>query len=173
MATFDGKRVSGPWRTVLGFARDSGVNFRLNSGQRTMSEQWALYRAYQNGTGNLAAFPSPTAPHIRVGRADHALDVQQDGTGGRARLQTFLSARGLNTALTVPGENWHIEATSLRRLLLVAYRVDSLLKHRRRLASRRVKRDRERKGTARYRRYDRLVESSLDAIKLRKRQLHL
>lgn len=172
MGYFDGNRVSGPWRVILTFARNEGVDFHLNSGRRTLAEQWKLYRAYQAG-GTLAAYPSPTAPHIRVGRPDHALDVQQDGTGGRARLQKFLAARGLTTSLTVPGEDWHIEADSIRALFTVAYRISSLLKHRDRLASRRSKRARHDHGSAAWRRYDRLCEQSLKAIALRKHQLHL
>lgn len=173
---FDGKKVSGRWFTLLHAARDHGVRFRLNSGRRSIAEQWRLWWASKRG-GPLAAYPSPTAPHIRVGRPDHALDVQQDddGTsaaGGRERLQEWLRRRGLQTSLTVAGENWHIEADSLRRLILISWRFDSLAKHRRRLASRRRKREKARTPGA-WRRYDRLVNESLDSIKLRKQQLHL
>ena len=111
MATkrFDGKRVSGAWLIVLREARRRGVVFRLSSGRRTMREQWVLYNAMRRGSGVLAAFPSPIAPHIRVGRCDHALDVNALD-GGEARLQSWLRKNGVSAKNTVAGEPWHLEA---------------------------------------------------------------
>lgn len=113
---FDGKRVSDEWDTILTAARRAGVDFHLNSGRRTMAEQWFLWNHRgQPGFASLVAFPSPTAPHIRVGRIDHAIDVQ---TGGEDRLQTWLRSRGVRAVNNVTGEPWHLEApaSQLRRL---------------------------------------------------------
>jgi lysozyme len=65
----------------------------------------------------LTAFPSPTAPHIRVGRVDHALDVNALD-GGENRLQAWLSKHGVLSTNPVAGEPWHLEASAgdLRRL---------------------------------------------------------
>lgn len=113
---FDGKPVSAEWHVVLSAARADGVRFRLNSGQRTMAQQRALYATYLAG-GTLAAVPSANAPHIRVGRADHAIDVSAID-GGAARLAHWLRSQGAAARFTVPGEPWHIEvpAGDLRRL---------------------------------------------------------
>jgi hypothetical protein len=85
-----------------------------------MAEQAALVRqkgvwSPTNRTG--AARPSPTAPHIRVGRIDHAIDVRFTD-GGEARLQRWLERQGVRVRNPVPGEPWHMEvaAEDLRRL---------------------------------------------------------
>src|SRR5215207_5152933 len=76
-----GKRVSRRWNRVLRAADRAGVKFHLTSGHRTMREQWALYNQNMQSPGvpkpgrPLTAFPSPNAPHIRIGRAAHALDI--------------------------------------------------------------------------------------------------
>lgn len=105
--TFQGKRVSAQWHAVLTEATRH-VRFRLNSGQRTMAEQRELYRLYKSGRGNLAAFPSPVAPHIRVGREDHAIDVDALD-GGETRLQRWLEQQGARMSNPVRGEAWHME----------------------------------------------------------------
>lgn len=126
MRRFDGKRVSRRWHRVLTAARKAGVKFTLNSGRRTMREQWALFRQNMRWTGSgwvpkpnrpVTAYPSPTAPHIRVGRQDHALDVNSVD-GGEARLQAWLERHGAHPTNPVPGEAWHLElpARELRRL---------------------------------------------------------
>jgi hypothetical protein len=81
-----------------------------------MAEQWVLYRAYQRG-GTLAAFPSPNAPHIRVGRQAHAIDVNSLD-GGENRLQAWLRHQGVRAENTVAGESWHLEVpeADLKRL---------------------------------------------------------
>jgi len=112
MGSFQGKRVSGDWEVVLEAAWEDGVRFQLNSGQRTLQEQQVLYDKMLNGTGNLAARPSRDAPHIRVGRDAHALDVDSFAyRGGENRLQAWLKKQGTNPRNTVPGESWHLEIT--------------------------------------------------------------
>jgi hypothetical protein len=116
MPTFQGKRVSAQWATVLNAAAAAGVRFRLNSGQRTFAEQQSLYD--QNMSGGrpkpghpLTAKPSHTAPHIRTGRQDHAIDVNALD-GGETRLQRWLEGQGLKVTNPVPGEAWHMEVPS-------------------------------------------------------------
>jgi hypothetical protein len=111
---FDGSKVSSDWDDVLTHARRMGVDFHLNSGRRTMREQWALFgqnmrrvgvRWVQRPGRPLTAFPSPNAPHIRVGRQAHALDVQ---TPGETNLQRYLRREGLHPVNDVAGEPWHL-----------------------------------------------------------------
>jgi hypothetical protein len=116
---FDGHKVSTSWDIVLTHARRMGVHFELDSGRRTMAEQWQLVREkglWSPRNPHGAAKPVPWAPHIRLGRQAHAIDVN-DNDGGRARLQRWLSQHGLATRQTVPGEPWHLEApeADLRR----------------------------------------------------------
>jgi hypothetical protein len=103
---FDGKPVSRDWDSTLTHARRMGVRFHLNSGRRTMREQWALWRHFKSVGSPVAAFPSPNAPHIRVGRQAHAIDVQ---TPGETDLQRWLAHQGLHPRNTVRGEAWHLE----------------------------------------------------------------
>jgi lysozyme len=124
--TFDGKRVSRRWFRVLTEARRDGVQFLLTSGRRTMAEQTALFRQNMQLVGGrwvrrpgrpLTAFPNPTAPHIRVGRQDHAVDINALD-GGEQRLQNWLTRNGVLSSNPVAGEAWHLEAdgSDLRRL---------------------------------------------------------
>ena len=111
---FDGKRVSGAWDIVLTEARGDGVRFLLTSRRRTIPEQLALFRQNMVRPGvprpgrPLTAVPLPTAPHIRVGNAAHALDVNALD-GGEARLQRWLERQGVHPTNPVPGEAWHLE----------------------------------------------------------------
>jgi len=120
MASFQGKRVSGKWAVVLRWAEKQGVRFSLTSGQRTMADQWRLYRVFQSG-GNLAAFPSPLAPHIRKGFSNHALDVNSLD-GGETRLERWVESKGVDWKNTVPGESWHgeISRAGLNKLYKMA-----------------------------------------------------
>jgi len=99
----DGERVSKEWHSVLIDMRKD-VSFNVNEGKRTMARQWYFWRLYRSGRGNVAAYPSPIAPHIRVGRIDHAIDFSNDGP-----VFAWLSAKGLKPIRTVRGESWHIE----------------------------------------------------------------
>jgi lysozyme len=118
MPQFDGKRVSRPWYRILNEARAHGVRFLLTSGRRTMAEQTRLFHQNMQLVGGrwvrrpgrpLTAFPSPTAPHIRVGRIDHALDVNALD-GGENRLQAWLRDHDVISTNPVPGEPWHLAA---------------------------------------------------------------
>jgi hypothetical protein len=104
---FDSKRVSTSWDIVLTHARRMGVHFELDSGRRTMAEQWILWRNYRKYGKPVAAFPLPNAPHIRVGRQAHSIDVNSLD-GGENRLQHFLRKEGLHPVNDVAGESWHL-----------------------------------------------------------------
>jgi hypothetical protein len=108
---FDGRKVSTSWDIVLTHARRMGVHFTLDSGRRTMAEQWRLVRekgVWSPSNPHGAARPTPWAPHIRVGLQAHAIDVNSLD-GGENRLQRWLAREGLHPRNTVPGESWHLE----------------------------------------------------------------
>jgi hypothetical protein len=113
---FRGKVVSREWAAVLA-AAEIDVAFQLDSGHRTMTEQQALYERFLRFGSPPTARPSATAPHIRVGRFDHAIDVNALD-GGAGRLFAWLRKHGAHPAFTVPGEPWHLEvpANELRAL---------------------------------------------------------
>jgi hypothetical protein len=120
---FDGARVSKRWHVVLTAARADGVDFHVNSGHRTMREQAALFAQNMIAPGirkpgrPMTAVPSPFAPHIRVGRAAHALDVNSLG-GGEAELERWIERQGADWRNTVAGEPWHgeVSGADLKRL---------------------------------------------------------
>ena len=107
----DGEVVSVPWWRILTAARASGEwTGRVNEGHRTMARQQWLYdhRGRTDlGIGKTVAVPSPNAPHIRVGREDHAVDVT-DSQG----LINFAARHGIDLERTVAGESWHLEPKS-------------------------------------------------------------
>lgn len=100
----DGRAVSQEWYSVLKAMRADGVAFHVNQGHRTIAEQWYFWNLYRSGRGNLAAYPSPFAPHVRTGRIDHAIDFGNDYA-----VFHWLQNHGLQPARTVRGESWHIE----------------------------------------------------------------
>ena len=105
----NGKKVSKPWHNVIThYERTTGNKLPLNSGRRTISEQWKLYKLYKSGKGNLAAYPTLSAPHINYNRANHAIDVD---TSGDAALNFvhWLVFKGVQATRPVPGEPWHIQ----------------------------------------------------------------
>lgn len=103
----DGKPVSQAWYDLLTTARRQGVYFRVNSGHRTMAEQWYLYNGWRRGLPgfNRAAYPSPFAPHIRAGQY-HAIDFD-----GSQNVINFAARHGVTLRRTVSGESWHLEGT--------------------------------------------------------------
>jgi hypothetical protein len=102
-------RVSEEWFAVLSAARRDGVAFMVTDGHRTMAEQRDRYAVFQRFGRPVAARPSPTAPHIRTGRPDHAIDVNALD-GGAARLVAWLRRNGVGATRPVPDEPWHVEA---------------------------------------------------------------
>jgi hypothetical protein len=113
---FRGRTVSREWAIVLTAAAEH-VAFALDSGHRTMREQRALYQHFLRFGSPLAAKPGADAPHIRLGRFDHAIDVNALD-GGAGRLAVWLRNMGAHPTFPVRGEPWHIEmpAEDLRSL---------------------------------------------------------
>ncbi len=132
---FQGELVSKSWDRVLTEAWHDGVRFQLNDGRRTMKMQrarvkrYGLYHPTRNPTG--AAKPSPTAPHIRKGRPDHALDVDTvTPSGGQRELRAYLARNGVEMVQTVSSEPWHLEARSAIALVRFARKCHKAQKRR-------------------------------------------
>lgn len=120
---FQGKRVSKTWDVILTDAAKR-VDFRLNSGRRTMAEQLHLWRNRgKPGFASLVAFPQPNAPHIRVGRENHSLDVDTNVGDGEQALERELERMGLVIVNDVTGEPWHQTEPDEPRLKRVAGRI--------------------------------------------------
>lgn len=114
---FDGKKCSREWGIVLAAARRAGIGFNLNQGRRTIQDQqhfWWIYKTYGRP---LAAYPSPNAPHIRFGQANHAVDI---GAPQVYAVAAWLRRYGVRPRWTVRGEPWHIELTLGELMSLVA-----------------------------------------------------
>jgi hypothetical protein len=110
-------RVSPEWHAVLTAARRDGVSFTVTDGHRTFAQQADRFAVFQRDGHPVAARPSHTAPHIRSGRPDHAIDVNALD-GGAGRLAAWLRRNGADATFPVPGEAWHIEVPGddLKRL---------------------------------------------------------
>lgn len=110
---FDSELVSVEWLTFLVEARRDGVPFRVNEGHRTWARQEYFYNGWKRRIPgfNLAAKPSHNAPHIRTGRIDHALDIE-NSTGGAERLIAYGARNGVTITRPVRGESWHGEASA-------------------------------------------------------------
>jgi lysozyme family protein len=102
------------------FKRVWGLDLLVSSGTRTNAEQWALWNAYKNGTGNLAAYPG-TSNHEEGGpRGPRALDVRDSGgdpgvTRNGTPRANWLRANAPRFGFDPAGytfsqiEPWHIE----------------------------------------------------------------
>lgn len=100
----DGERMftsaAGAFSRMDDAARAAGHDLHVNSGYRTYEEQAALYQAYRNGTGNLAAAP---------GRSTHGLGLSADiSVTDPATLRWLRThARQYGFVNDVPSEAWH------------------------------------------------------------------
>lgn len=94
-------------KAALAFAKANGWGGSVTSGFRSYAEQAALYAAYLNGTGNLAA-PPGSSNH----EGGQAVDVSD--TEGFARAMALM---GPNKRLyrRIPGEPWHFSITGYRK----------------------------------------------------------
>lgn len=121
---FQGKRVSLTWDVILTDAAKR-VTFRLNSGRRTMREQSGLWAGFvaRGRRPPLVAFPQPNAPHIKVGRENHSIDVDTNVGDGEQALERELERMGLVIINDVPGEAWHQTERDEGRLKRVAGRI--------------------------------------------------
>ena len=100
----DGERMfttaATAFREMDAAARAAGHDLHVNSGYRTYEEQAALYQAYRNGTGNLAAAP---------GRSTHGLGLSADISVTDAATLRWLRANASRYGFVndVPSEAWH------------------------------------------------------------------
>jgi peptidoglycan hydrolase-like protein with peptidoglycan-binding domain len=100
----DGKRMYTPAAQAFGrmdqAATAAGHGLHVNSGYRTYGEQAALYQAYRNGTGNLAAAP---------GRSTHGLGLSADIQVTDPATLRWLRANASHYGFVndVPSEAWH------------------------------------------------------------------
>ncbi len=95
--------AAGAYNRMVQAARAAGVNLYAVSGFRTMEQQRALYAAYLNGTGNLAARP---------GYSNHQGGISVDignvgGYGTRAYNWLRNNAGRFGFVNDVRGEYWH------------------------------------------------------------------
>lgn len=90
---------------------------QLQSGLRSLDDQWRLWRAYQNGTGNTAAYPNANAPHVRGVAADCGV-IAPNGSytsiGDDRRARRLLKRAGLclpvgPNSVNPRGEQWHVQ----------------------------------------------------------------
>ena len=107
---FDGYEVSLEWAAALQAARNDGVAFTLTDGHRTMAMQMARWNKWHGI--HPVAWPTPTAPHIRIGSPRHAIDVDETD-GGATRLVDWLNRHGAKVSRPVGGEPWHIDPADL------------------------------------------------------------
>ncbi len=102
----DNKPVEVHTAAAYGRMRDAAardhVALRIMSGFRTMEHQQALYRAYRQGRGNLAAVPGQSNH-----QSGHALDLNTSSAGVLRWLER--NARRFGFRRTVPTEAWHWE----------------------------------------------------------------
>lgn len=86
-------------------AKSCGEVWICRSSYRTYTEQVALYAAYRNGTGNLAAVPG-TSRH-ETGRALDLGDPDNRDIGETAHRRDALRKHGFT--FPVLSEDWHVE----------------------------------------------------------------
>lgn len=90
---------------LLGLLDFFGGRAKIVSGVRTNAEQWVLWRAYQNGTGNLAAYPGTSRHETR-----RAADLRIiDGRLSWVDVHREAAKRGLVFPIVDPPEEWHVE----------------------------------------------------------------
>ncbi len=100
----DGERMHVPaaraFHQMDAAATAAGRDLQVTSGYRTYAEQAALYRAYLNGTGNLAAPP---------GHSTHGLGLSADIQVTDPATLRWLRAHAKTYGFVndVPGEAWH------------------------------------------------------------------
>ncbi|MCB9582068.1 MAG: N-acetylmuramoyl-L-alanine amidase [Polyangiaceae bacterium] len=109
VVTVDGKHVE--WKTANAYLRmakaaaKSGVQIRIVSGFRTMSEQQYLYNCYKSCSCNSCSLAA--TPGYSNHQSGHALDLNTSAPGVLSWLTKHGGSYGFKR--TVPGEAWHWE----------------------------------------------------------------
>lgn len=86
-------------KALTAMAKATKTRINVRDGRRTMAEQQHLYDLYLSGKGNLAAKPTPNAPHIR--------GIAADISPGRSVFGRIAGRFGLH--FPVASEDWHAE----------------------------------------------------------------
>jgi GH25 family lysozyme M1 (1,4-beta-N-acetylmuramidase) len=119
---FHDRRVSASHLALLEEAERRGIITKINSGRRSMLDQWRLvrekgvYHPTRNPGG--AALPSPNAPHIWVGRENHAID--EDAPHPVHELAAFYRDVGVPVSFEVATEAWHFRPPDEQALIRAA-----------------------------------------------------
>jgi GH25 family lysozyme M1 (1,4-beta-N-acetylmuramidase) len=119
---FHDRRVSASHLALLEEAERRGIIDRINSGRRSMADQWRLvrekgiYHPTRNPDG--AALPTPNAPHIWVGRENHAIDADAPQPVGK--LAAFYRDMGVPVSFEVSTEAWHFRPPDEQALIHAA-----------------------------------------------------
>lgn len=129
-ASRDHEHVSRQWFYLLRDLHEDGVQFNVNEGHRTMKRQRVLVRlkgAFSASNPTGAAAPSRTAPHIRTGKPNHAIDF--DNAAG---VVSAAGKRGVRLYRPISTEPWHVDpdAGDLRRYYLKVRRAEARAKAR-------------------------------------------
>jgi hypothetical protein len=113
------------WGIAQGYIRPSDVNslHRTMAEQEQMVREKGIYNSLTNPHG--AARPNPAAPHIKIGRKDHAADIND---GAVDRLVAGLRRKGFRVLFTVSTEPWHVEFVNEAELVRAAKALDDPLK---------------------------------------------
>lgn len=120
--THRGKRVSYAHKTLLtAYERSRGRTININQGARTIVEQARFYANYLRYGKPLAAKPWGGAPHIKWGRAHHALDVNAPEPVND--LAKFYRWHDIPVSFNVRGESWHMDTLDEAKLKSVAARL--------------------------------------------------
>lgn len=90
----------------------------VSEAYRRLDRQQALYRAYQNGTGNLAAWPG-TSNHGWGRSLDLASSVNINGSAENTWVRQNAPAYGFY--FTVPSEAWHVDYIGSPRTRVKSY----------------------------------------------------
>lgn len=104
------ERFSHALANMLADAQKAGHKVNVVSGKRTIEQQADLYNKYKAGKGNLAAKPSPHAPHV----AGYASDLNWSQLPAKTRNWIRQNAAKYNLHFPVKGEPWHAELIGAR-----------------------------------------------------------
>lgn len=115
------KHIRRGYSRLLRMADKDGVKFTLNSGYRSIRQQWVLWWRYKRGKGPLAAFPGSSTHNRRNWK--QGLDIDATN-GGAERFRRWALRRGIVFKYTVAGEPWHLNAVKNydRKILQMARR---------------------------------------------------
>jgi LAS superfamily LD-carboxypeptidase LdcB len=106
---YRGKNCSRLYSRLMTLAEHDGVHFTLDSGYRSIREQWRLWNLHRKNPSKyaLAAFPG-TSTHNKRGWKQ-GLDINARD-GGAERFRRWAARHGMIFRYTVPGEPWHLNA---------------------------------------------------------------